>query len=141
MPDGYELRELQPEHAEIVGNCMKKVKYPDAYDFNNGVSPDLYDNFIKDMFAAFGGVGIFVEGNPLPVGFQLRKPGMFAIQTFFCLQYFKLITLHAKLIHHTPIDPCTGYNLLEPAPSKRLSQVSPSETLQLMLSAVQLKAV
>ena len=85
MPDGYELRKLQPEHAEIVGNCVN--------DFNNGVSPDLYDNFIKDMFAAFGGVGIFVEGNPLPVGFQLRKPGMFAIQNIFLLTILQAYNL------------------------------------------------
>ena len=78
MPDGYKLKELQPEHAEIVENCMKKVKYPAAYDFHNDNSPELFSSFIKDVFAAFGGVGVFVEDNPLPVGFQLRKPGMFA---------------------------------------------------------------
>ena len=59
MPDGYELRELQPEHAEIVENCVKKIKYPAAY-FYNGLSPELLTNFNKEIFTAYGGVGIYL---------------------------------------------------------------------------------
>lgn len=73
LPDGYVIKELLPEHAELVAKCWS---VDDSDWFVASYPAELRRRYLKELITRYGTLGAFTKDDPTqPVGWTFRKNG------------------------------------------------------------------
>lgn len=75
VPQGYFLKELLPEHAELIAEEENWSEVADWYTDSTTFKQRV--EYFREMIKSFGGVGVYAKDNPsLPIAWTIRKTGM-----------------------------------------------------------------